>query len=289
MGKGPKHHLKRINAPSHWMLHKMGGIWAPRPTPGGHKLRECFPLVLLLRNRLKFALNGTEVVKILQQRLVQVDGKARTDPTYPAGFMDVVSIPKTKDNFRLLYDTKGRFVVHPIREKEAKFKLCKVLKRGLGPQGVPYVNTHDGRYIRYPHPNIKANDTIKVDIKDGKILKFIKCQTGNLVYITSGANRGRIGELIKIEKHPGSFTIVRVKDITGVQFTTRLSGCFTIGTGHTSLVTLPKGKGVKLTVIAERERQLKKAAKMKKTKGKKKKSSKKTTKKKGKSKPAKKK
>uniref|UniRef100_A0A0D3AGS8 Ribosomal protein S4e central region domain-containing protein n=4 Tax=Brassica TaxID=3705 RepID=A0A0D3AGS8_BRAOL len=43
------------------------------------------------------------------QRHIQVDGKVRTDKTYPAGFMDVVSIPKTNENFRLLYDTKGRF------------------------------------------------------------------------------------------------------------------------------------------------------------------------------------
>jgi small subunit ribosomal protein S4e len=40
-----------------------------------------------LRNRLKYALNGKEVQNILMQRLVKVDGKVRTDSTYPAGFM----------------------------------------------------------------------------------------------------------------------------------------------------------------------------------------------------------
>lgn len=40
------------------------------------------------------------------QRLVRVDGKVRTDSTYPAGFMDVVQIPKTDEHFRLLFDTK---------------------------------------------------------------------------------------------------------------------------------------------------------------------------------------
>lgn len=39
---------------------------------------------------------------------LQVDGKVRTDMFYPAGFMDVVNIEKTKENFRLLYNTKGR-------------------------------------------------------------------------------------------------------------------------------------------------------------------------------------
>ena len=33
---------------------------------------------------------------------------------------DVVSIPKTNENFRLLFDTKGRFRLHSIRDEEAK-------------------------------------------------------------------------------------------------------------------------------------------------------------------------
>lgn len=34
--------------------------------------------------------------------------------------LDVVSIPKTNENFRLLYDTKGRFRLHSVRDDEAK-------------------------------------------------------------------------------------------------------------------------------------------------------------------------
>merc|ERR1711988_1005578 len=93
MPRGPKKHLKRLNAPSHWMLDKMGGVWAPRPSTGPHKLRECLPLIILLRNRLKYALNTKEVKYILMQRLIKVDGKARTDKTYPAGFMGAWRAP----------------------------------------------------------------------------------------------------------------------------------------------------------------------------------------------------
>lgn len=62
-------------------------VQAPKPSPGPHKERECLPLILILRNRLKYALTGREVTAILMQRLVEVDGKVRTDKTYPAGFM----------------------------------------------------------------------------------------------------------------------------------------------------------------------------------------------------------
>ena len=43
----------------------------------------------------RYALTGKEVTSILMQRLVKVDGKVRTDRTYPVGFQDVVQIPKT--------------------------------------------------------------------------------------------------------------------------------------------------------------------------------------------------
>ena len=60
---------------------------APRPSAGPHKLRECIPLIVFLRNRLKYALTGDEVKRIVNQRLIKIDGQVRTDPTYPAGFM----------------------------------------------------------------------------------------------------------------------------------------------------------------------------------------------------------
>jgi hypothetical protein len=48
----------------------------------------------------RYALTGKEVKMILMQRLVKVDGKYRTDTTYPAGFMDVITLEKTDDHFR---------------------------------------------------------------------------------------------------------------------------------------------------------------------------------------------
>ena len=34
MARGLKKHLKRLNAPKHWMLDKLGGVFAPKPSPG---------------------------------------------------------------------------------------------------------------------------------------------------------------------------------------------------------------------------------------------------------------
>jgi len=256
MARGPKKHLKRVNAPKHWMLDKLGGVFAPRPSCGPHKLRECLPLVIFLRNRLKYALTYDEVKKIVHQRLVKVDGKVRTDKTYPAGFMDVITIERTAENFRLIYDVKGRFTVHRITPEEAKYKLCKVKKLLVGLKGVPSIVTGDGRTIRYPDPLVKINDTVRVNIATGKIEEFVKFDSGNVCMITGGHNLGRVGLITHRERHHGGFDIVHIKDSLGHSFATRLNNVFVIGKGNKPWVSLPRGKGVRLSIAEERDRRI---------------------------------
>ena len=256
MARGAKKNLKRLNAPKHGMLSKMGGAWAPRPSPGPHRLRECLPLIVLLRNRLKYALTAKEVSLICMQRLIKVDGKVRTDSCFPSGFMDVVTIEKTNEHFRLLWDVKGRFQVHRITPEESKYKLCKVTKAEVCKNRIPYISTHDGRTLRYPNPDIKEQDTVKIDLETGKVIDHIKFESGNLCMVNGGHNLGRVGILEHIEKHPGSFHIASVKDAAGQHFSTRVSNIFIIGKGVVSLVSLPKGKGVRVGILEERNKRL---------------------------------
>jgi len=267
MGKGPKKHLKRLNAPRSWMLNKLGGTWAPRPSTGPHRMRECIPLAIILRNRLKYALTRREIIMIVMRRVIEIDGKVRTDTNYPVGLMDVVRIVKTGEQFRVLYDVKGRFILHRITPEEAKYKLARVIrvctanKASIGrnpfKQGqaaaIPYMVTHDGRTIRYPDPLVKANDSIKLDVDTGKVSGHLKFEPGNLAFINKGNNMGRVGVIVSIEKHQGSFDIVHLRDKKGNNFATRLHNVFVIGEGTEAWISLPKQEGVKLTILEERD------------------------------------
>ncbi|THX46302.1 40S ribosomal protein S4 [Aureobasidium pullulans] len=246
-------HQHRLSAPSHWLLDKLSGAYAPKASPGPHKLRDCMPLIVFIRNRLKYALNGRETKAIVMQRLIKVDGKVRTDATYPAGFMDVISIEKTGENFRLVYDTKGRFTVHRITAEESEYKLGKVKRVQLGKGGIPYLVTHDARTIRYPDPAIKVNDTVKIDLTTGKISDFIRFDTGVIAMATGGRNMGRVGVITHRERHDGGFNIVHIKDAIDNEFATRESNVFVIGR-EKPWISLPKGKGVKLSIAEERDR-----------------------------------
>jgi len=284
MARGPKRHLKRLHAPKSWLLGKLGGKWAPRPSTGPHKLRESLPLTIALRNRLKYALTRREVLMIVMRRLVEVDGKIRTDLNFPTGLMDVVRVSKANEVFRVMYDVKGRFILHELKDpKEAGMKLARVnnvskaKKASIGHNPfqpgqagtIPYLVTHDGRTIRYPDPLVKKNDTVAIDLKTGKITGHLKFDIGNLAMVTKGANVGRVGVIQSKEKHPGSFDIVHLKDKKGVPFATRLSNVFVIGDAEKAWVTLPKAKGQKNTILEERaERNTARAGAVKKAKAK---------------------
>uniref|UniRef100_A0A7E4UMK8 Small ribosomal subunit protein eS4 n=1 Tax=Panagrellus redivivus TaxID=6233 RepID=A0A7E4UMK8_PANRE len=182
--------------------------------------------------------------------------QGRTEFRFPAGFMDVITIEKTNETFRLLYDVKGRFTIHRITKQEGQFKLLKVVKTAVGAKGIPYLTTHDNRTIRYPDPHIKRDDTIVFDLVNNKITDYVKFDAGNLCMITGGRNMGRVGIVGHRERHPGSFDIVHIKDAVGNTFATRLNNVFIIGKGNNALVSLPSGKGIKLSIAEKRDKRL---------------------------------
>jgi hypothetical protein len=69
-------------------------------------LKELF----LMRRKLNF------IYWVNNTFISQVDGKVRTDLTFPAGLMDVITIEKTNEKFRLVFDSKGRYAVHRISD-----------------------------------------------------------------------------------------------------------------------------------------------------------------------------
>jgi small subunit ribosomal protein S4e len=192
-------------------------------------------------------------------------------------YADVITIEKSSEHFRLLYDVKGRFTIHRITPEEATYKLLKVRRVAIGAKGVPHIVTHDGQTIRYSDPAIKVNDTVKYDSEQSKIIDFVKFDTGNIVMITGGRNMGRAGVIVHREKHIGGYNIVHVKDSLDRQFAARtpnshlvtdvhddLPSCrvtniSVIGEGTKPWISLPKGKGTKLTISEERDLRRKRA------------------------------
>jgi len=96
---------------------------------------------------------------------------------------------------------------------------------------------------------IKVNDTVKIDLASGKIVDYIKFDTGAIAMVTGGRNMGRVGLITHRERHDGGFNIVHIKDAIDNAFATRENNVFVIGS-EKPWISLPKGKGVKVNLLA---------------------------------------
>ena len=103
---------------------------------------------------------------------------------------------------------------------------------------------------------MQVNDTVMLDLETGKVTDFCKFDVGNVVMCTGGANCGRVGTVQHREKHKGALDMVHVVDQAGNTFVTRISNVFVIGKGSKALVSLPKGRGVRKTIIQEQQERM---------------------------------
>ena len=71
--------------------------------------------------------------------------------------------------------------------------------------------------------------------------------------VTKGRNTGRVGTVTSVDRYPGSFDIATIKDASGAVFATRLTNVFTLGKTESG-VSIPKGKGIKLSIFEQRDR-----------------------------------
>lgn len=92
-----------------------------------------------------------------------------------------------------------------------------------------------------------------MNLESGEIEGIVKFDNGASVFVTGGNNIGRVGVLQHVEHHPGSYEIAHVRDSRGNSFATRLSNIFVIGDGKKPLISLPRQKGLRLTLVEERD------------------------------------
>jgi hypothetical protein len=85
-------------------------------------------------------------------------------------------------------------------------------------------------------------------------------RTPSIAFAFSSADIFATTNLHPKNSHPGSFTIINIKDATGNVFATREENIFVIGEAgddFTAKVTLPKAKGIKLSILEERKKMFK--------------------------------
>jgi len=195
-----KRHLKRINAPKTWNIQRKSNKFITRPNPGGMDKHLTTSISNILKYDLKLAGNIKEVKHLIKKGEIFVNHKKINDYRYPVCFIDIVSIPATKDNFRLIIDTDGMLKIIPISKEESQLKIIKIIGKSLV-KGKTQLNLMDGRNILFEKHHYKVNDSLLVTIPDHVIKEHLSFEKGMLVLLYRGKHIGKIGSVEDVKKN----------------------------------------------------------------------------------------
>jgi small subunit ribosomal protein S4e len=221
-------HLKRLNAPRALQLHRKERTWTVRSSAGPHKLEKSIPLGMLVRDYLNLTDNLKETRKIITNGEILVDGVVRKDYKFPCGLMDVISIPKMKKDYRVLYNRRGNITIEPIKSSDAKWKLCRIENKKILKGKKIQLNLHDGRNQLVKKDEYKTGDVLKLTLKDNKIEDFYKFDKGTVSMVIGGSHIGEIANIEDIEVvHSSKPNLTKMKGAN--EFTTLQKYVFPIG------------------------------------------------------------
>jgi small subunit ribosomal protein S4e len=197
-------HLKSLNAPRTLKLHRKERVWTVKPSPGPHPIERSIALGLVVRDYLDLVDNLREAKRVLADGEILVDGVKRKSHKFPCGLMDIISIPKMKKDYRILFDNRGKLTIVPIDSKDASWKLCRVENKSIVKGKQIQLHLHDGRNQVIKKDEYKTGDVLKITFKDKKISEVFKFEKGTVSMIIGGSHIGEVANIEDINIAPSS-------------------------------------------------------------------------------------
>lgn len=192
-------HLKRLNAPRTLQIHRKEETWTIKSSPGPHSLEKSIPLGLVIRNYLNLADTLKETKRIISNGEILVDGIIRKNHKFPCGIMDVISIPKLKKDYRVLFNRRGKLILIPISSKESNWKLCRIENKTIVKDKKIQLNLHDGTNKLVKKDEYKTGDVLKILFNEQKIDDIFKFEKGTVSMIIGGSHIGEVANIEDIE------------------------------------------------------------------------------------------
>lgn len=198
--KGGRKHVKKMAAPGSWPLPRKTEVWTTKPSPGPHGTEESLALMTVLKDVLKVTDNAREAKKLIKNGEILVDGKIVKETSYPVGFMDVVSMPRTNANYRVIYDRKSRIALQPVDKAETSFKLCRIDRKFNSKKGKMQLGLHDGRNVVADKKEYRRSDVLKISLPEQKIMDRFAFENGATAFVIGGSHAGRVGKIAEVKE-----------------------------------------------------------------------------------------
>ena len=185
-------HLKRLSAPKAWPIKRKQTVWITRQNAGPHTSKTSISLNTVFKDLLNYTKTTRETKKILNEGKISVNQKPRKNIRFPLGGLDVLSLP-TGENFRLLYNNIGKFILKPIKKEEAEILLYQIKNKTILKSKKIQLNLRDGTNLLVQKDEYSVGDTLVIE--KGKIKSHIKFDDSSIVYVIGGKHIGNVGEL----------------------------------------------------------------------------------------------
>ena len=230
-------HMKRLAVPKAWPIPKKAHIYATKQRPGAHSVSTSLPATIILRDLLKVCDTAREAKKIVANRDLLVNCRAVKDAKTPVGLMDVVSLPKTGKNYRIVLTAKGKLTAVEIAEADAKWIIARVEGKTRIPGGKLQLNLSGSRNVILDANKYKTGDSVKLSLADNEIIGEYPLDKGAVVLVISGSHAGKIETVDSVEvvKGPASNVVLFQNGSRTIK-----DNVFVIGAGSPE-ITLPEG------------------------------------------------
>jgi len=189
-------HQKRITVPVSWPIARKSHAWVAKTSPGPHSAGDSMPLVMVIRDMLKLVDNAREAKRVLNEGKVLVDGKIQKDYKLPIGIFDVISIPTSNQQYRMLKDEKGMFYLSSLEEVEGR-KLARIENTPSIKGKKQQLNLSDGSN-KLAEGEFKVGDSLVLSLPDKSIEDRIGFEVGNLAMVVGGKHSGQTGKIKEI-------------------------------------------------------------------------------------------
>lgn len=195
--KSNTRHIKRLNAPRFFNIHRKEHVYVVRPNPGRHSLKSCVPLCLAVQ-KLELAQNASSARQIVKSGAVLVNNSKVKEPKYPVGLNDIIEVPSAAACFVIGIDASGRITFESVKKPDYSALTYKVVGKFKAPKGAIMLRLHDGSMMK-GSAEIKVNDSVVTDQKKTK-LERLGMQPDARCRVIDGAHVGSRGTILDLKQ-----------------------------------------------------------------------------------------
>jgi small subunit ribosomal protein S4e len=186
-------HNTRTELPKNWPMPRKGTKYF---IVANHENNKAMPLLMALRDVLNIVKTRREARYMLLNKEISINGQMRRDEKFPVRLFDIITLEKTKKNYRLnIVGKKIKF--EEVSGKDAGRKIVRIIGKVLISKDKTQMNLEDGTNFIVKE-KFNTGDSAVISLKENKIEKMIPMKEGAKVLIVGGKHSGKQGEVLEV-------------------------------------------------------------------------------------------